>query len=205
MNDFYNSVSTFFADCFSMGMVMILVENMIFSRALGTSTALVVIRKKNSLVLFSTILTTIIVLSAILTYYLEPLVSFIPNAGYFRPVIYIAVISAVYLAALIVCSRFSSGFQKKIKPMIHITAFNSVVLGTLLLIASGDYSIGSAIGFGLGSGIGFGFAMFFISVAYDYLYSTAIPKAFRGFPILLIYIGLLSLAVYGLFGHQLPY
>jgi len=59
--------------------------------------------------------------------------------------------------------------------------------------------------FGLGAGIGFTLATFFISVAYDYLYSAAIPRAFRGFPILLIYIGLLSLAFYGLVGHQLQY
>ena len=31
-----------------------------------------------------------------------------------------------------------------------------------------------------------------------------VPRAFRGLPVTLIYIGLISLAFYGLVGHQLP-
>lgn len=46
MNEFVNSAGSFLSDCFVMSLVMIFVENMIFSRALGTSTALVIIRKK---------------------------------------------------------------------------------------------------------------------------------------------------------------
>ncbi|MCI8501587.1 MAG: hypothetical protein HFJ85_05045, partial [Oscillospiraceae bacterium] len=95
--------------------------------------------------------------------------------------------------------------KDEVKPMVHISAFNCVVLGTLLLVAGEQMTFSSSIGFGLGVGVGFTLATFFISVAYDYLYSAAIPKAFRGFPVLLIYIGLLSLAFYGLVGHQLPF
>ena len=32
---------------------------------------------------------------------------------------------------------------------------------------------------------------------------SKVPRAFRGLPILLIYIGILSLALYGLLGHPL--
>lgn len=205
MNEFMNSVGGFLSDCFSMALVMILVENMIFSRALGTSTALVIIRKKNSLLLFGLILTAVTVLSGIVTYLLEPLVKQIGIADYVRPLIYVAVISFVYLLALAVCGYFPDKIKAKVKPMIHISAFNCVVLGTLLLVAGEQMTLGSSIGFGLGAGLGFTLATFFISIAYDYLYSAAIPKAFRGFPVLLIYIGLLSLAFYGLVGHQLPY
>ena len=74
MNDFANAAGTFLADCFAMSLIMLLVENMIFSRALGTSTALVIIRKKNSLLLFGSILTVVTVLSGIATYLLEPVV-----------------------------------------------------------------------------------------------------------------------------------
>ena len=205
MNDFANAAGTFLADCFTMSLVMLLVENMIFSRALGTSTALVIIRKKNSLLLFGSILTAVTILSGIATYLLEPVVKEIPNAQYYRPLIYVAAISVVYLLALVVCGYFPERLKSKVKPMIHISAFNCVVLGTLLLVAGEQMTLGSSIGFGLGAGVGFTLATFFISVAYDYLYSAAIPKAFRGFPVLLIYIGLLSLAFYGLVGHQLPY
>lgn len=205
MNEFTASVGSFFSDCFSMALLMIFVENMIFTRALGTSTALVVIRKKNNLLVFGLILTIITVLSGIVTWLLEPVLSNMEYIAYFRPVIYVAVIGAVYFAALLISGFFPEKLHRKLKPMIHITAFNCVVLGTLLLASAEKLTLGSSVGFGLGAGIGFALAMFFISVAYDYLYSKAIPKAFRGFPVLLIYIGLLSLAFYGLVGHQLPY
>ncbi len=205
MNSFMDAVWTFLSNCFITSMAMIFVENMIFSRALGTSTALVIIRKKNNLLLFGSILTAITVLSGIVTFFLEPVVLKIPNAQYYRPLIYVAVISVVYLLALIVCGYFSERIKVKVLPMIHISAFNCVVLGTLLLAVGEEMTFGASIGFGLGAGVGFTLATFFISIAYDYLYSAAIPKAFRGFPVLLIYIGLLSLAFYGLVGHQLPY
>lgn len=205
MHDFFNMAGGFFADCLSMALVMIAVENMVFSRALGTSTALVIIRKRNSLPLFGTILTVITVLSGIATYLLEPLVKEIANAAYYRPLIYVAVIGAIYLLVLVVCGYLPERIKDEVKPMVHISAFNCVVLGTLLLVAGEQMTFSSSIGFGLGVGVGFTLATFFISVAYDYLYSAAIPKAFRGFPVLLIYIGLLSLAFYGLVGHQLPF
>lgn len=206
MNDFTSVVGGFFADCFTVSLAIILVENMIFSRALGSSTALVVIRKKNNLLLFGAILTAITVFSSVVTYFLNPLIAEIPNAEYYRPLIYIAVISAVYLLALVACGYLPKKTREKVKPMIHISAFNCVVLGTLLLtVSQQQVSLDSYVGFGLGAGIGFALATFFISIAYDYLYSTAIPKAFRGFPVLLVYIGLLSLAFYGLVGHQLQF
>ncbi|MGI5895905.1 MAG: Rnf-Nqr domain containing protein [Oscillospiraceae bacterium] len=205
MSEFFTSTGSFLADCFVMALVMIFVENMIFTRALGTSTALVIIRKKNNLLVFGLILTLITVLSGIVTWFMQPVLENLPNANYFRPLIYAAVISLVYLLALVICGYLPERWREKVKPMIHITAFNCVVLGTLLLAASEKLSFGASLGFGIGAGAGFALAMFFLSVAYDYLYSEAIPKAFRGFPVLLIYIGLLSLAFYGLVGHQLPY
>ena len=205
MNGFFEIVGTFLAECVSASLLMLVVENMIFSRAFGTSTALVIIRKKNSLFLFGTVLTLITVLSGIVTYFVEPYLRPLAHAVYYRPFVYTAIIGVVYVAALIICGNLPHDLKMKLRPMIHISAFNSVVLGTLLLAAGEELTFASSLGFGLGAGIGFTLATFFISVAYDYLYSAAIPRAFRGFPILLIYIGLLSLAFYGLVGHQLQY
>lgn len=205
MNDFLPLVGSFFSQCFSAMLLMIFVENMVFTRALGTSTALVIIRKKNSLGIFGITVTSITVVASVIAYLLEPMLFGIPNVSYFRPLIYVVVISLVYLAALAISGYLKESIREKVKPMIHITAFNCVVLGTLLLAVPEKLEFAGMLGFGLGAGIGFALAVFFISVAYDYLYSKAIPKAFRGFPALLIYIGLLSLAFYGLVGHQLPY
>ena len=54
---------------------------------------------------------------------------------------------------------------------------------------------------------GFAFPVFVLAVllvteARHRLRSKAIPKAFRGLPITLVYIGVLALAIYGFTGHS---
>ena len=190
---------------FSMMLVAIFLENTIFSRTLGNSTVLLMLRKKINLLLFGIILTTITVIASIITYFVNPLLQNLEYRYYITPLVYVAIIGAVYIAAVLLVSALPNRFSKEIKPMIHLSAFNCTVLGALLLINSlKTISFWSAIGFGLGTGLGFMLAVFLLAVSYSYLYSNHIPKPFRGFPITMMYIGILSMAFYGLIGHQLP-
>ena len=65
-----------------------------------------------------------------------------------------------------------------------------------------DLTLGESLGFGLGSGIGYVLAVLLVTEARHRLRSKAIPKAFRGLPITLVYIGVLALAIYGFTGHS---
>ena len=49
-----------------------------------------------------------------------------------------------------------------------------------------------------------GLAVIIVGYGLTRLEYCRVPKIFRGVPIALIYLGLLSLAFYGLIGHQLP-
>ena len=55
-------------------------------------------------------------------------------------------------------------------------------------------------GFGLGSGVGYLVAVLVVDEGRRRLRSKDIPHIFRGLPSVLIYIGILSLAIYGLVG-----
>ena len=55
---------------------------------------------------------------------------------------------------------------------------------------------------GLGSGLGYVLAVLLVTEARHRLRSKAIPEAFRGLPITLVYIGVLALAIYGFTGHS---
>lgn len=78
--------------------------------------------------------------------------------------------------------------------------FNCCVLGTLLIAASQNYSLLQSVGFGLGSGVGYLVAVLVVDEGRRRLRSKDIPHIFRGLPSVLIYIGILSLAIYGLVG-----
>lgn len=65
-----------------------------------------------------------------------------------------------------------------------------------------SFTLEQSMGFGLGSGLGYLLAVMLVTEADRRLRSEAIPEAFRGLPITLIYIGVLALAIYGFTGHS---
>ena len=54
---------------------------------------------------------------------------------------------------------------------------------------------------GLGTGIGFLLAAYLLYTATERLNSPLVPDSFRGFPIMLVYVGILSLALYAFTGY----
>ena len=51
---------------------------------------------------------------------------------------------------------------------------------------------------GIGTGLGFMFAIYITAIVYDRLHDASVPYCFRGYPLTLIYIGIISMAFYGL-------
>ena len=86
--------------------------------------------------------------------------------------------------------------------IVPLAALNSGVLGTVLVARTQTFTLGQSLGFGLGSGLGYVLAVLLVTEARHRLRSRAIPKAFRGLPITLVYIGVLALAIYGFTGHS---
>jgi electron transport complex protein RnfA len=206
MNGFFQIASSFLKDMLTFAIIAIFFENTIFSRAIGTSTVLYTVRKKYNVFLFGLIVTIIITASSVITYFVNPLLQKLTYKDYITPAIYVAIIGVVYIISLIVASSFFPQHKKTFLPMIHVSAFNCAVLGALLLSANiANLTFAGSIGFGIGTGIGYTLASFFVAVAYERLSSIQVPNAFRGFPITLIYIGIVSLAFYGLIGHELPF
>lgn len=206
MADFGEALLGFFRDMLVYTMIAVFLENTIFSRALGTSTALFAVRKKYNVFLFGLIMTIIISISAVITYFVRPLLKGLSFSYYITPAVYVAVIGVVYIMALLFTGHFVKKYREEVFSIIHVSAFNCAVLGALLLASDVvDLSFGGFLGFGIGTGIGFTLATFFVRLAYERLSSEKVPNSFRGFPITLIYIGIVSLAVYGLIGHELPF
>ena len=187
-------------------MIAIFMENTIFSRGIGTSTALFATRKKHNVLLLGLIMTVIVSISAIIVYFIFPYLKKLSYSYYVIPPVYIAVIGVVYVGALLFTHRFVKKRKEEVLSIIHIGAFNCATLGALMLAtnnASGSF--GAFLGFAVGTAIGFTLASYFVGIAYERLSSESVPEPFRGFPITLIYIGLVSLAMYGLIGHELPF
>lgn len=206
MQEFLASAGAFFKDMLMFSIAAILLENTIFSRALGTSTALFSVRKKFNLFTFGIVMTTVMTLSSLITYYVYPLLKDLSFKYYVLPIVYVFIIGAVYVIALLITATYFKKYKNEVLSMIHVTAFNCAVLGALLLASDiREISLGGFLGFGIGTSVGFTLATFIVSLAYERLSSEDIPSSFRGFPITMIYIGIVSLAIYGLIGHGLVF
>ena len=125
------------------------------------------------------------------------------NRAQLRPLVYIASIAVVCFAEHAVL-WLAKGLPHRsaLLRILPLAALNSCVLGTVLVERTQSFTLAQSIGFGLGSGLGYLLAVMLVTEAGNRLRSKAIPEAFRGLPITLIYIGVLALAIYGFTGHS---
>lgn len=186
-------------------LLTLLTENIIFSRALGASTALWVVRKRYSVFLFGFIMTLIITLSSIAAFFVRPLIKDLDQSKYIIPLAYILIIAVIYVILLLVVQQLPVKRKQMILTFIHRCVFNCSVLGALLLLDSTTKQLDlfDYIGYAIGIGLGFTLANYTLEIGYERLNSQDVPKSFRGFPITLFYLGILSLAIYGMIGHEM--
>ena len=165
---------------FSYALLAVFAQNAVFTRALGVSRLVQLVGDdRTSSWLFGIQLCITQVLVTPFAWYAGSRIAPLANRAQLRPLVYIASIAVVCLAAL-----------------------NSGVLGTVLVERTQSFTLGQSLGFGLGSGLGYVLAVLLVTEARHRLRSKAIPEAFRGLPITLVYIGVLALAIYGFTGHS---
>ena len=185
---------------FSYAVLAIFAQNAIFTRGLGVSRLVQLVGdKRTSSWWFALMLCITQVLVAPLAFYAGRLLAPLPNRAQLRPVVYLVCIAVVCLFELVVLKLAKGPRSGRILP---IAAVNSGVLGTVLVERTQSFTLEQSIGFGLGSGLGYLLAVMLVTEAQNRLRSRAIPEAFRGLPVTLIYIGVLALAIYGFTGHS---
>ncbi|MBQ5357087.1 MAG: hypothetical protein IIU57_02530, partial [Oscillospiraceae bacterium] len=182
----------------TMMLTALFVENIIFTRALGTSWLFYLTKNPKEILKYTLLLTGVTTLSGIIGYPLRGLLHSHEMSHVLVPIMFIAITAAVYLAAYFVIIKF---FPEKFEnPGLNLgtAVFNCAALGTLLVPANIRLDLISTIGYGIGMSLGFGFAAVIVGYGLTRLEYCRVPKIFRGVPIALIYLGLLSLAFYGL-------
>ena len=182
---------------FSYALLAIFAQNAVFTRALGVSRMVQLVGDdRTSSALFGMMLCITQVLVAPVAFLAGRFIAPLDNRAQLRPLVYIASI-AVVLWLLRSLPR-----RAQLLRIVPLAALNSGVLGTVLVERTQSFTLGQSLGFGLGSGLGYVLAVLLVTEARHRLRSKAIPKAFRGLPITLVYIGVLALAIYGFTGHS---
>lgn len=181
-------------------MTAIVFENTILTRAIGTSTMLLASKNKKDIVPFGLSITYICTTTSAISFLVDKFLVKNEISVLYMPLIYVGIIGFVYIVTLLVMWKWIYKLFVKVKKFIHISSFNCAVLGALFLNSMTNKTFLGYLVFGLGTGIGFFGASYLVFTSYDKLNSTKVPQAFRGFPAIMVYIGILSMVFFVLTG-----
>ncbi len=179
----------------------LLTTNLVLTRALGTSTLMMAARSKSNLTILALMMTGFSVLSCLLTSLAAPL---LPAEPLLLPLCFTVIVCAVYILVLLGLYSLGGRYFVHLKKYAHLSALNCAVMGTLWLGFSDEAGsfralrLPEALQLGLQSGLGFVLAALMLTAVHRRLYAETVPAAFRGFPAVMVYIGLLSMAVYAI-------
>lgn len=195
----------FLTELFIAFLSALMVENLLFARALDIP-GLYEKRSPKQILTIGGIITIIICVSSIPVYFLNGIFrshsAFIP----FMTFGFLLINSIVFIVCYFLFRHFLPKHFAKVEKALPFYGVNCVTLGTLLIAARMNSSshFSSFFGYCLGSGVGFTCAMLVLWSIRQKLTLIRTPKTFRGLPITFIYLGIVSLALFGLLGNQLP-
>lgn len=181
----------------------ILTENFIFSRFYGICPFLGVSDKPSTALGMGMAVTFVMTLSSAATYAVYHLLLVPLSLEYLKTIAFILVIAALV--------QFIEMFLKKYIPTLYaslgiylpLITTNCAVLGAALVNIEKQYSFIESVAFGFSSALGFTMAIAVFAGVRARLRFADPPKAFKGFPILLIAASLAAMAFSGFSGMKL--
>lgn len=183
-------------------------QNAVLGRALGSSRLTKLVGDEDSDAgIFSVLLLTVQVLSGLLSWaagnWLIPLMGD-DLRTHLRPLVMVGCVSIVFFAVfLLVVELLPTPLAKRVVRQLPIAAYNCCIMGALLLTATQNYTLSQTLAFCLGSAVGFMGVILLMAEGSRKLKKADLPVSFRGMPATLVYLGILSLMIYGFTGHGL--
>lgn len=189
---------------FGMALTAFALENPIFARALGFNKSVLLLKSRRAGIIYGVTMAWILFWVSfpvsLCNYFLRD-VSFVRTV---RAPLYLVCVVLVYILTYFGTKRFAPKIFEQILPALPISTFNTALFGALFVSAMQRFTFIQTVGYALGTGAGYALSLLVIYYARKRLAISPVPRSFRGLPILLVYVGLLSLAIYGLIGHGLP-
>lgn len=186
----------------------IVLQNAVFTRGLGANKSALSLSSPRKILLYGATLSFVTFVSSLLAWPLNNLLreneSLSEDRLHLRYMLVMVCLCAVFAMLFLLTRAYLPRLHYYLRQVIFSASFNSAAIGSMLIAFSESYGFIKTLGFALGSGIGCTLAFLLVFEGKRRLALSDIPRSFKGLPITLLYIGIFSLAVYGLIGHQLP-
>lgn len=184
-----------------------LINNFVFTRFLGLCIFFGVTKKMETAVGMSITFTSVMVVSAALSWLVftqvmleNSLYEGSPDLTFLKIIIFIGIVAAFVQSADTIMKKISPMLYYKLGVYLALITTNCIILAVPLINAGENYDFLESIAFGLGSGLGFALAMVIMASIREKLELADVPAPFRGLPISFIIAGLIALAFTGFSG-----
>jgi len=181
-------------------MSTVLVNNYILSQFLGICPFLGVSKILKNAIGMGLAVTFVMVLATAATWPIQKFVLDVNGLGYLQIIVFILVIGALVQFVEIVLKKYIPALYQALGVYLPLITVNCGLLGVTIVNINKEYGIIESLVNALGAGLGFLLAMVVFSGIRSHTENADPPESFKGLPITLISVAILSLSFFGFAG-----
>ena len=181
-------------------MSTVLVNNYVLSQFLGCCPFLGVSKVLKNAIGMGVSVTFVMVIAAAATWPIQMYLLNRYGMGYMQIIVFILVIGAIVQFLEIVLKKYLPPLYKALGVYLPLITVNCGLLGVTIANINKEYSLIESIVNALGAGLGFLLAMVIFSGIREHTENADPPESFKGLPITLLSMAILSLSFFGFGG-----
>ena len=182
-------------------MAVVLVNNFLLSQFLGVCSFLGVTNKLSSSIGMGGAVIFVMFIAELVTWPIQQILNKF-EIGYLQTVVFILVIASLVQFVEMFMKRYLPALQKALGIFLPLITTNCAILGATINAINYDYTYLQSIVYAVGAGCGYMVAMvLFAGVREEKLWDdSGVPTPFKGVPMVLISVTILSLSFMGFTG-----
>lgn len=178
----------------------IFVNNFVLAQFLGICPALGVSKKLDTSVGMGLAVTFVITVASVITLLINKYILVPFEIQYLRTIAFILVIASLVQFVEMFLKKTSPGLYSALGVFLPLITTNCIVLGVAILNVDSNYGLIETIVNSISASVGFTLALVLLSAIREKYETVDLPKSFRGIPIALLSLGLMSIAFMGFRG-----
>ena len=188
---------------FSILIGAMIINNFVFTKYLGLCVFFGVSQKKSTAVGMGITFTLVIVVSAMMSWFIYQFVLQPYRLDFLQIVVFIGLVSLSVQAVDTVLRKVNPLLFKAFGVYLVLVIANCIIIAVPLILADNAYNAWESLMLSLGAGLGFLIALFLMSSVRERLELANVPPTYRGLPIAFVLAGLFALSFLGFSGMSI--
>jgi len=180
-----------------------IINNFVFTKYLGLCVFFGTSQKKSTAVGMGITFTIVIVVSAMMSWFLYQFVLQPFRLNFLQIVVFIGLVSLSVQAVDTILRKVNPVLFKAFGVYLVLVIANCIIIAVPLILADNEYNAVESLMLALGAGLGFLVALFLMSSVRERLELARVPPTYRGLPIAFVVAGLFALAFLGFSGMSI--